>query len=155
MKGKKYLSALMIVLALSFSFIGCSRSPDVTFEISASSIYNNNQPSSAFNNEGEKYWHAEKGTPQWWQIHYNTEKKFIKLGLQPTCYNGCMVKDFIFQGSSNGKDWTNLFTGQHADTPQIEYYDLSDSQKYNYYRIYIVNVWRSDDYAGIKSIVLK
>jgi hypothetical protein len=155
MKGKKYLSSLMIVLALSLAFTSCSRSPEPTFAITASSTYNNNYPNNALNNEGEKYWHSEKGTPQWWQIKFNTEKRITKFGLQPTCYNGCMIKDFIFQGSNDGKDWRNLFAGQHADTPQIEYYDLGGSQKYYYYRIYIVNVWRNDDFAGIQNIVIK
>lgn len=154
MKKNNYCFFLIIVLAQALAFISCSKSPNASFEITASSTYNDNHPGNAMNNEGKKYWHSLQGTPQWWQIHFNTEKNITKLGLQPPCYNGCMIKDFIFQGSTDGKDWKNLFSGQHSDTPQIEYYDLGGSQKYFYYRVYIVNVWRSDDFAGIQNIIL-
>lgn len=124
--------------------------------ISASSTWNEHTPERAVNPPSQAYyWHATRGLPQWWQIQYTQKKLISTLGLRPAFCNKSMIKNFSLAGSNDGIHWETLCSGEHANSPLMEFYDIQTPRAFLVYRVIISSVWRDDQYAGIAEIILK
>jgi|GEM_PF-1548179 len=100
--------------------------------------------------------------PHWvtYDLGAGNTKTIRKLGLDAFInVNGGYVKDFTLWGSnlsnpsgSNDSDWTLIYTGQHANTGNLEEYTFSNGTAYRHYRIKVTSNWRSFTDYGIDDL---
>lgn len=109
---------------------------------SASGYFDVQYPSLAVDNNDGTFWSVNAAPPQWWKYNLGSgvTKTVTKLRLRPY---GSLVKDFVLAGSNNDSDWTDIYTGQHANDNAWEEYNFSNSTAYRYYRITISTAWGS------------
>jgi len=65
-----------------------------------------------------------------------------------------MLKNFTVQGSVDGTNWVDLYTGRHQNSEDMAYYTLSNGEAYRDYRIKISSVWRRDGYVALVEVQL-
>jgi len=112
-------------------------------QVTADSTYNTSyRPEFAFDDGLTTQWlSADVAFPHWLKYDFGLVSKTItKATITP--YSN-YVKDFKIQGSNNDSDWTDLYTGTHANDGRKEAYTISSPASYRYYRIYITT-----NYAG-------
>lgn len=78
----------------------------------ASSNYNaSTEAPKAIDNNASTYWEtASTAGDKWFQVELPAAKKVRKLIITTTNYQGEMPSAFIFQGSNDNVNWTNLKT---------------------------------------------
>ena len=107
------------------------------------------------NNEATRWESTDTALPHWWKYDFGVgvTKIVTKLRVLPefnTTYQ--RFKDFVFAGSNNNTDWTNLYTGQHANNCNWEDYIIPNNTAYRYYKITITSTWEGNVYAGVWEI---
>jgi len=91
----------------------------------------------------------------WWKydLGLGVTKTVRKLRIKPSGGVGEVgVKDFKLQGSNNDSDWTDIYTGQHANDFNWEDYTFSNPSAYRYYKLVILSNWRTDGYVQVYEI---
>jgi len=118
-------------------------------QVTADSILSNSYlPEFAFDDNSSTMWYtANVVFPHWLKYDFGLASKTItKATITP--YSG-YLKDFKIQGSNNDSDWTDLYTGTHANDGRKETYSFANSTAYRYYRIYITTNYAGGNYAII------
>lgn len=85
-------------------------------------------------------WHCNSSKPCYIQIDLGSKTNVKTFSLTTTDIISSMPKDFIFQGSNDGKNWTDIKTYTNfADYKPYEttLFDLEQTAIYRYYRLWI------------------
>jgi len=92
--------------------------------------------------------------PHWWKydLGEGVTKIVTKLRLLPNYYSDTSLKNFKLQGSNNDSDWTDIYTGQHANNDSWEEYIFSNSTPYRYYRLFAIDGWVEQTFFGLWEI---
>lgn len=119
---------------------------------SASSVFSADyNADKLFDGDDTTRWNCEEGgtVPQWVQydlggaVTKRAKKASIKAFMENVTDG--RFKDFIIQGSSDGINWDDLYTGIHPNgTEDYQDYDLDVTGDYRYYRLYIVSMYDTD-----------
>ena len=132
--------------------------------MSASSQHKDYSPSHLLGAAGRVIWHAERNPnyPQWVQIKHSTPQRFSTISIKRQTSSKVDVtsrapKHFIFQGSDDAKNWTDLievkdsgFTSKKAWAT----FQFKNEKKYTFYRIYILANGGDPSFLTIQQIAL-
>lgn len=127
-------------------------------EAISDSIYDSStQPWKAMNGvlDGSSYWESDYNAyPHW--IGYKSTSATVVTGIRfgtqgcGSYSTGIMVKNYKVQGSNNGTDWTDIYTGQCPNTgnanPYVEQKTFDNTTSYKYHRLYIEDRWDTSSY---------
>jgi len=101
----------------------------------------------AFDDDPATFWESTGALPNYigYDFGSGNEKVIISYSLQAagasSDHNTYAPRDFIFQGSNDNSNWTNLDT--HTDVyfgpSEIKEFNVSNSTSFRYYRIYVTN----------------
>lgn len=100
-------------------------------------------PSNACDDNEASYWQSEylNPAPDWWKYDLGAGITKIPRKLRIKSHATIGIKDFIFQGSNNDSDWTNLYNGTSAATSDWQEFTFSNSTPYRYLRLYITSFY--------------
>lgn len=108
---------------------------------SASSVHTADRAAWCAFNSNENPWHSSSGLPQWVQLQYPNPVVVNAITIQnpPADTYGTMgITTFILQGSNNGSDFENLYTGNNDPTnSQINWFSINNNTAYLIYRIQV------------------
>lgn len=104
------------------------------------------------------YWSTtDVSYPHWWKYDFGAgvTKRIQRITLhEDATLGGWRMKDFILQGSNDDSDWTNIYTGQHANNTDVQTFSFSNANLYRYYRLYFAGPnWNgANNYCGATEI---
>lgn len=83
------------------------------------------------------------GYPHWYKIDFGAGnvKMVVKFYLWLRLNSECAPKSFTFNGSNDNSSWTNIYTGQTANTGNLQIFEFTNTNYYRYYLIYWTNSW--------------
>jgi len=113
---------------------------------------------SAFDAKPDTFWETVGSFPHWIQADFGIQPKTIRgytlhtgsHGKDGTDSTGRMPKDWRFEGSNDGEDWTILDTRTNQtdwEPSEIRAYSCADTDSFRYYRLYIA--------AGVNANILR
>lgn len=98
----------------------------------ASSTYSSYYPSNAFDGSTSSMWYTRTSGEQWIQV--STVRPIRLGGFRWYLGSNYRPKDFKVQGSDDGVNWTDLFTGTSDDTQGWKEYYWQYADAYLYHR---------------------
>jgi hypothetical protein len=113
---------------------------------SASSTYGNTNynPSEAFDGSASTFWDSDGSAPQYlqWDMGAGQSAVVTRYGLTPYVPFGpnYAPTGWTFQGSNDASSWTTLDTESGQTLSATQYYSISNSTAYRYYRLNISEV---------------
>jgi hypothetical protein len=148
--GAAHKSTLTGNVTLAFTGVGDNLIPTMSSNTAPSGVASANSENTAeqaawvaFDKVlGENRWWTSGGFPSWLQYQFPTAQKATRYGIVPF-YSGAVYPPtaFVFAGSNNGTDWTQLdsrtglTTGWSQNTMRT--FDFSNTTAYLYYRLTI------------------
>lgn len=114
-------------------------------------------PGNAFDNNEATYWSTTNTSfPHWlkYDLGAGITRIARKIRIHPNEVDVDIgAKDFIVQGSNNGSAWTDVYSGQLANSGASQEFEFSNSTGYRWYRFWFTNDWESDyEYCSIREI---
>jgi len=114
----------------------------------------------AFDDDDTDYYRSDGiAEPQWLKYDFGVGVTHTVRRLRVKSVAGVSVKamdDFIFQGSNDDVEWTNLYTGNGANNENWQDFDFANSIAYRYVRIYCTTLHAAGDWgiyeAEVKSV---
>ncbi len=100
-----------------------------------------------FDKNIETFWETDRPFPHWIEFNFGEERKIEAYTLQTGKHENDstygMPKDWKFQGSNNGSNWTVIDTRTNQtmwkNDNEKAIYKMPNSASYKYYRLYITN----------------
>lgn len=108
---------------------------------SASSTYSTYNPSNAFDGDTNSMWYTRTSGEQWIQV--STVRPVRLGGFRWYLGSNYRPKDFKVQGSNNGVDWVDIYTGLSEDTAGWKEYYWQYGDAYLYHRWIITTRYSS------------
>lgn len=126
-------------------------------EVSASSYYYEYYPYMAFDNVtefGKNGWVANTANLSWLQYKFTTPTNVARVSLVPRNDGGKSgVNNFIIQGSNNGTDFVDIYTGKCENIVKAyQTFSFDNNEYYLYYRIRILDGYSGISYIGIETL---
>ncbi len=109
---------------------------------SAESIYSGTYSADKACDNNDGTWWLSNDVPDWWKydLGVGVTKTVVKLEFTSHAV-GYSPNAFTLQGSNNDVDWTTIYTGNGADTPNLQTFIFSNSTAYRYYRVNITTCY--------------
>jgi hypothetical protein len=122
----------------------------------ASGDYYGHAPSNAFDSNTNTYWHSadvDDPTDHWLRYELVQPKVVTRYSIQAGLgsYNNFSPKEWYFQGSNNGSNWTTLDSHSNEtqwNTGMAKVYDINNTQPFRYYRICVTEVNKGCSLSG-------
>lgn len=98
-------------------------------------------------------WYSNNVMPSNWVIDLTTSTTTDRIGIRMNNTGGDhLLRDFEVSGSSDNVSYTSLGTFEFADLNNWQYFNLTSSAAYRYYKVNITDNWRADNYVGFYEI---
>lgn len=111
---------------------------------SASSTFESNYASNAFDNSEATRWASEGTVPQWLRYNFGTGKTIKQYRFLTTweITGMCLLQSWTLEGSNDGSSWSTIHTVSGASLAINTWYTYNTSHftnntSYQYYRIYV------------------
>ena len=128
---------------IAFSVYICQLSSRKIISVDSSNVINFTE-GSLFDKNTETFWETDKPFPHWIQFNFREERKIeaytLQSGRQEKGSICGMPRDWEFQGSNNGSNWTVIDTRTNQigwEDNEKALYKLPNPASYKYYRLYI------------------
>lgn len=112
--------------------------------VSASSVWESNLASNAFDNSEATRWSSEGTVPQWLMYNFGTGKTIKQYRFLTTweITGMCLLQSWTLEGSNDGSSWSAIHTVSGASLAINTWYTYNTSHftnntSYQYYRIYV------------------
>ena len=112
--------------------------------VTASGEINNMLAYYVFDANGTNYWQSNGATNQW--VAYESVNPYIVKSVSITPYEATTirVKNFIVQGSNNGTDWDNIYSGVCQATASKQTFKFANEQAFTHHRLLVVDHYGTD-----------
>ena len=110
-------------------------------------------PYKAFNEDIIEGWWSNIGTNSY--ISYQSVRPICvkKISVQSVFEgNTIRLKNFKLQGSNNGSNWTDIYTGVYKNNDNLQKFSFANDNFYSYHRLYCIDTYATS--TGF-SIVIK
>lgn len=109
--------------------------------LTASSTFDIYDPGRVMDGDVDTEWISQSQVNEWLQWDYGDEKpEVIKLRIYDSGMTRADPKDFRFEGSDDGSQWTTLISGTTVDNGGWQEWDVPNPRPYRYYRLFCLNV---------------
>lgn len=83
-------------------------------------------------------------------------RRIERIQITPLLVTGSLfsVKDWIFYGSNDNSNFTQLATGTHDNDGDLETYDFTNTTYYRYYKLTVTDSYHSTTAAGVREMSL-
>ena len=119
---------------------------------------NGNLPAGAVANDAATtFWtSANTALPHYWQYDFGAGVlwKISKITISSAADSGNIrIKDFNLQGSNDGTNWTTIYTGQMANSTNVQTFTFTNRIAYRYIRVNITSSYSAfPNYSHINEI---
>lgn len=109
--------------------------------LTASSTFDIYDPGRVMDGDVDTEWLSQSLKNEWLQWDYGDEKpEVIKFRIYDSGQTHADPKDFRFEGSDDGSQWTTLISGTTVDNGGWQEWDVPNPRPYRYYRLFCLNI---------------